>query len=122
MLLGSDTFVARIRRLLDARPTDRGVPQLERIRTRPPLAEIVGIVGEHFGQDTTHWSPGRRSDDASRAVAAYLARRRFGYPAGEVAQALGYRSGSSVTRAVARVELGNERLQQTATKLERKLH
>jgi len=39
-----------------------------------------------------------------------------------VTPGIGYRSGSSVTRAVARVELGNERLQQTATKLERKLH
>ena len=84
--------------------------------------DIVGVVGEHFGQDRTRWSPGRRSDDASRAVAAYLARRRFGYPAGEVAKALGYRSAGSVTRAVARVESSNERLKHTAAKLERKLH
>lgn len=127
MLLGSDTFVARIRRLLDDRPTDHSVPQLEQIRRRPPLEAIIGVVGEHFlglgfGQDTTRWSPGRRSDDASRAVAAYLARRRFGYPATEVAQALGYRSVSSVTRAVARVESSNKRLNQTVAKLERNLH
>ncbi len=41
---------------------------------------------------------------------------------GEVADALGYRSGSSVTRAVARVESGTEKLRRTATKLERSLH
>ena len=70
----------------------------------------------------SRWSPGRRSDDASRAVAAYLARRRFGYPAGEVAKALGYRGAGSVTRAVARVEPGNERLKHTAANLERKSH
>ena len=122
MLLGSDAFVARVRRLLNDRPTDRSVPQLQHIRGRPPLEEIVRVVGEHFGQDTTCWSPGRRSDDASRAVAAYLARRRFGHPAGEVAKALGYRSAGSVTHAVARVESGNERLKRTAAKLERKLH
>ena len=94
MLLGSDTLVARIGRRLDDRPTDHRVPQLEPIRRRPPLEAIIGVVGEHFlglglgfRQDTTRWSPGRRSDDASRAVAAYLARRRFGYPATEVAQA-----------------------------------
>ena len=46
----------------------------------------------------------------------------LGYPAGEVAKALGYRTGSSVTRAVAQVESGNERLKHTAAKLERKLH
>ncbi len=122
MLLGSDAFVARVRRLLNDRPTDRSVPQLQHIRGRPPLEEIVRVVGEHFGQDTTCWSSGRRSDDASRAVAAYLARRRFGHPAGEVAKALGYRSAGSVTHAVARVESGNERLKRTAAKLERKLH
>ena len=121
MLLGSDTFVARIRHLLDDRPTDRGIPQLEHLRQRPPVEEIVRVVAEHFGVDATCWSPGRRSDDASRAVAAYLARHRFGHPAGEVAEALGYLSGSSVTRAVARVESGTEKLRRTATKLERSL-
>jgi len=122
MLLGSDTFVARIRHLLDDRPTDRSIPQLEHLRHRPPVEKIVRVVAGHFGVDATRWSPGRRSDDAGRAVAAYLARRRFGYPAGEVAKSLGYRSGSSVTRAVARVESGTENLRRTATKLERSLH
>jgi len=119
MLLGSDAFVASVRRLLDDRPPDRSIPQLQHIRSRPSLEEIVRVVGEHFGQDTTLWSPGCRSDNASRAVAAYLARRRFGHPAGEVAEALGYRSASSITRAVARIESGNQRLKRTVTKLER---
>ena len=85
------------------------------------MEEVVRVVAAHFGVDATRWSPGRRTNDASRAVAAYLARRRFGHPAGEVAKALGYRSGSSVTRAVARVESGTEQLQRTAAKLERRL-
>lgn len=121
MLLGSDRFVARIRRLLDDRPTDRGVPQLEHLRQRPPVEEIVRVVAEHFKVDATSWQPGHRTDDASRAIAAYLARRRFGHPAGKVAKALGYRSASSVTRAVARVESGAEKLRRTTTKLERRL-
>lgn len=122
VVLGSDKFVARVRRLLDDRPPDRSVPQQEQIRSRPSLEEIVRVVGEHFGQDTARWSPGRRSDDASRAVAAYLARRRFGYPAGTVAEALGYRSASSIPRAVTRVESGSQRLKRTVTKLEQSLH
>jgi len=81
VVLGSDRFVARVRRLLDDRPTD----------------------------------------DPSRAVAAYLAQRRFGYPAGTVAEALGYRNASSIPRAVARVESGNQRLERTVAKLERSL-
>ena len=122
MLLGSDAFVARIRGLLDNRPTDRSVPQLEHLRHRPSVDAIMRVVGEHFGVDTSGWTPGRRTDDASRAVAAYLARRRFGHAAGKVAEALGYRSPSSVTRALARVESGNDHLRRTAAKLERKLH
>jgi len=35
-------------------------------------------------------SPGRRNEDISRAAAAWLARRRFGYKVGEIAKALSY--------------------------------
>jgi len=122
VLLGSEAFVARIRGLVEGQPTDRSVPQLEHIRGRPSLEAIVEVVAAHFGVDATRWSPGRRTDDASRAVAAYLARRRFGHPAGKVAEALGYRNASSVTRAIARVESANQDLRQTVQKLERELH
>ena len=54
-------------------------------------------------------------------MAAYLARRRFGHPAGEIAVLLGYRTASSVTRAVARIESGGNKLHRTATKLENAL-
>jgi len=121
MLLGSDAFIARIRDLLEDRSPDKSIPQLKQIRARPSLKKIVAVVGEHFGQETQSWSPGRRSDDAGRAVAAYLARRRFGYPAREVAEALGYRSASSIPRAVTRIESGNQRLRRTVKKLERSL-
>ena len=122
LLVGSDAFVARVRRLLDDRPSDPAVPQLEQIRARPSLEQIVEAVAEQFGQEASAWSPGRRSDDASRAVAAYLARRRFGYAAVTVAAALGYRSSSSITRAVARIEAGNQHLQRTVAEVERRLH
>jgi REP element-mobilizing transposase RayT len=121
MLVGSEAFVDRIRGLLEEKPTARSVPQLEHLRGRPTVAAILKAVGEHFGVDTSRWAPGQRTDDASRAVAAYLARRRFGHPAGQVAEALGYRSPSSVTRAVARVESGDDDLRRTATRLEKSL-
>jgi chromosomal replication initiation ATPase DnaA len=78
--------------------------------------QIIAAVGERFGRDGG-WSAGRRSDDAGRAVAAYLARRRFGYSATAVAAALGYRAPSSVSHAVARVESAGSRLQATADEL-----
>jgi hypothetical protein len=121
LLVGSERFVAKMRGLLRERPDDRAVPQLAPLKPRPSLATIREVASVHFGCDANVWQPGRRVDDAGRAVAAYLARRRFGYRAGEIAEWLGYRSPSSVTRAVARVETGNPRLQQAAAKLEQEL-
>jgi len=48
-------------------------------RTRPRrLGFAVGPDGE-AGRAAESWAEGSRSDDASRAMAAYLARRRFGH-------------------------------------------
>ena len=110
LLLGSAEFVARIQKLLKSRPADKALPQLEKLRPRPPLERIARAVAGHFGRDAAAWSAGTRSDDASRAVAAYLARRRFGYSAQEVAAWLGYSSHGSVRNALARVESGGTHL------------
>ena len=79
------------------------------------------MVAAHFGSDPSRWTAGRRSDDISRAVAAYLG-RHFGHSAAEVAQALGYRSHGSVRNALARVESAGKDVQNTLTKLEAKCH
>ncbi|NQU22901.1 MAG: transposase [Candidatus Nealsonbacteria bacterium] len=121
LLLGSSAFVDRVRRMLAARPDDPDVTELRLLRARPPLDKIVSTVAEHFQADPRDWVPGRRCNDAARAVAAYLGRRRFGYAATEVAAALGYRDHSSTGRAVLRVENGTPKLQATAKRVERQL-
>ena len=78
LLVGSESFAMRVRRLLADRQADQDVPQLERLRARPALDRIVSAVAEHYGCAADEWSSGRRSDGIARAVAAYLARRRFG--------------------------------------------
>ena len=65
------------------------------------------------------WCPGRRNDSAGRAVAALVARRRFGYSATEVAAALGYKSHSSVSRALRRIEPPSPQLALTIQRIER---
>ena len=90
--------------------------------TRPELAEIIAAVADHFGVDPAEWTCGRRSNDAARAVAAFLARRRFGYPAGEIAAALGYRDHSGVGRAIRRVEHPTAKLKRDVKKLETALN
>jgi putative transposase len=121
VLLGSSSFVDRMRRMLDERPEEPDVIELKQLRRRPPLDEIVAMVAEHFQVNPRDWVPGRRCNDAARAVAAYLARRRFGYAAVEVAAALGYRDHSSTGRAVRRIESGTPQLQAAAKALERRL-
>ena len=110
-----------MRRLLTDRTDDQALPELAPLKPRPSLSAIRETVATHFGRDPSLWRPGQRVDDASRSIAAYLARRRFGYRATEVALALGYRSPSSVTRAVARVESSMSRLQEAVSALEAKL-
>ena len=113
--------MSRVRRLVDQRPVDLAVPQLERVRARPSLAEIKQAVGEEFGIRPDRWGRGRRSDDASRAVAAYLGRCHFGYRAGEVAREMGYASASGVGQAVKRVEAGNPQLKKSIQRIKQKL-
>ncbi|MBN1910695.1 MAG: transposase [Pirellulales bacterium] len=122
LLVGSDGFVSKMRRLLRDRPNDVAMPQLAHLKPRPTLEAIADTVANHFGHDANLWQPGRRIDDASRAVAAYLARRRFGYPAHDVAQALGYRSHGGVHNAVRRIETASPTLRRTAEQLSRQLH
>ena len=94
------------------------------MRPRPELERIVEEVADHFGRDPDAWGRGRRVDDASRAVAAYLARRCFGYSASRVAAVLGYRSHSAVANAVVRIESAGPAVRRTAAaeKLARNLH
>lgn len=121
LIVGKSLFVDRVCRLILGTADDRDVPQLKQLRRRPDLAAIAQSVAAHFGVERGRWTVGRRSDDAARAVAAYLARRRFGYPAGETATALGYWDHSGVGRAVRRVEQAGSDLRQTVERLERKL-
>jgi putative transposase len=121
LLLGSERFVARVRELLGEREADIAVPELRQLRPRPSLKQIIKVVADHFGHDPADWQQGRRVDNASRAMAAYLARRRFGYSAREVAVALGYRGHGGVSSAVSRIESGGPQLHRTLEKLTRKL-
>jgi hypothetical protein len=103
LILGSDRFVGRIRKMLAGRDEDRGVPALSRLRSRPAVGEVVAAVARRFGSDLAQWAPGRRCDDMDRAVAAYLSRELAGAPSREIAAALGYRNVSSVSVACRRV-------------------
>ncbi|OHB75126.1 MAG: hypothetical protein A2W31_16195 [Planctomycetes bacterium RBG_16_64_10] len=103
MILGSDNFVTRIRGLLAGTPADPAVPLRKQLGRKPSLEEVQLLVAAKFDVDPSRWSRGRRSNDAARAVVAYVA-RHLGYPSKEVAAALGYASTGGVAQAVKRIE------------------
>ena len=117
ILLGSNSFIDRIGRLLKDRDDDAALPDLPHLRPRPALEEIVKTSVACFGGDPETWRPGRRIDDLSRAAAAYLARCHFRYSAREIASALGYRSHGGVHNAVKRIRSGPDTLKKTVEKL-----
>jgi len=104
LVLGSDRFLARIRGMLEARPDHPEVPGLTRLRGRPSLSCVIAEVARRSGSDPSRWAPRRRCDEPARALAAYLARRVAGIPSPQIAEALGYRSISSVSVACRRIE------------------
>jgi REP-associated tyrosine transposase len=120
-LVGSESFAMRVRRLLDGRTADPEVPQVEALRARPALDQIVAVVADHFRCAPDEWSSGRRSDALGRATAAYLARCRFGYSMVAIAKALGYRGHSGVATAVARVEAAGSGISESLAVLEKRL-
>ena len=86
---------------------------ISRPSSKPSLETIREAVAEEFGEDVTDWTKGHRSDDVSRAVVAYPARRCFGYRSKDVAAALGYSSAGGAGQAIGRVEAARSRIGKT---------
>ena len=103
MVLGSEGFLARVRRHLDPAQNAAALPELRALQQRPPLARIIAAAARRFGADSEDWARGRRCAGIERAVAAHVARKAYGYPATAVAGPLGYSGPSSVSMAVRRV-------------------
>jgi putative transposase len=122
LILGSESFVESIQDHLESYPNDPAVPQLHSLKQRPDLARICNVVARHLGDQPEAWTHGTRSDGIGRQLAAYIARRVYGYPATEVAKALGYSTASSVSHAVRRIDHGRPGWLIVATRLARELN
>ena len=95
-----------------------GVPQMEDWVDRPELADVISAAAEALEVDPASWTPGRRSASTERALVVSLCVRRYGYRGKELADALGYRSSSSVQTALARVD-GSPKLARASKSLAR---
>ena len=114
LVIGSEKFVEQVCNRLDGRKSDSALPQLASLRSRPSLAAIVSATASLFGMSASDLTSRQRADDASRAVAAHLARARYGYGPREVAAALGYRSHGGVVAALQRYDASRSRLDRIA--------
>jgi REP element-mobilizing transposase RayT len=94
---GSDDAPDRVTSPLDGRSARlrRAAAEVERIART--VRATVGVPGDSRPR------PGRRLS-RSRAIAAYLARERFGHPPSRIAPILGYASHSGVLQAIRRLE------------------
>jgi REP element-mobilizing transposase RayT len=104
LVLGSDEFVKKVRKMLSGRGAQEEVPGLGRLRRGGDLEAMVERLVRRLKVDRSGWQPGRRSDDLARARCAYAVRRASGARNRELAAALGYRSASSVGAACRRAE------------------
>ena len=66
LLVGSESFAMRVRRLLGNRERDPELPQLQRLRARPALERIVAAAAERFGCEA---GSGRRAVEATQSAA-----------------------------------------------------
>lgn len=121
LIVGSDTFVSKIKDMLVDHDEDLNVPDLSNLKDKPSLTKIIHTVGAVFGESTKSWQNGRRVDNASRAMAAYIARKEYGYSALAVSKGLGYRSHSGVAEAIRRVERSKRHLLKQELKIKRQL-
>ena len=121
LVLGSQGFIDRIRELISQRSDDPAVVEIHRLRVRPSLGDIARVATHQRKASSTQWRQGRRSDDGSRAVIAFVSRRWYGYRCNEIAEMLGYTSVSSISRSVRHVETNIDKYQELLGLLKKRL-
>jgi putative transposase len=99
LVLGSDEFVRRVRRMLSGREARGDVPAVGRLRRGRDLEMLAERLARRLGADRSAWQIGRRDRDLSRAKCAYALRQATGVRDRDLAAALGYGSASSVGAA-----------------------
>jgi putative transposase len=99
LVLGSDEFVKRVRKMFSGRAARSDVPGLGRLGRGADLEAAVARQARRVGADRSGWRPGRRDRGLTRAKCAYALRRATGARDRELAALLGYRSASSVGAA-----------------------
>jgi putative transposase len=125
-ILGSDSFVRRLKGGLPVAPTPRGTPQaraLLRDRPETTVDHVLSAVGEHYG--LMRGDLGRVGEHAqARSLAAWLCRHYTTAKLSELSRVLGYARPECIPGIVRRVESwrgGDAQILETLVALERRL-
>lgn len=125
-ILGSDSFVRRLKGGLPVAPTPRGTPQakaLSRDRPETTVDHVLSAVAEYYGLTTRDL--GRVGEHAqARSIAAWLCRRYTTAKLSELSRLLGYARPECIPGIVRRIEWwrgGDGQIRGTLVTLERRL-
>ncbi len=121
-LLGSETFLKKIKRTFSGVSQPDQVPAARRLSSRDPL-EVIQAVATHYGVSAESYQQ-RRSTAAGRDLAAYLAHRHTTATLRELSEPFALRHPDSVSNLIRRAErtLANSReLKQAAAAIEQEI-
>ena len=105
VLLGSEAWVERMRRVLGEEDPDANVPLRGQLAWRPSIDEIELEAAKEFGVEVGHLHAKRVRNNEARAAALCLVRRLTSVPATQLADRYGGVSQAAISKAVQRAEV-----------------
>ena len=104
VLLGSPKWMEKMRRKVQASPTQQGVPARRALALRPSLDDIVDAVCRAFAVEPLQLAVARRHGNDPRLAALYLGRKLTATNVTAMAQRFGRVSPSAVSKLVRQTE------------------
>lgn len=118
LLLGDSGFITWVKEtVLSKKDNDQEIPQLVKLKPKPSMEKIVGVICEQMGCSEEEIREKWRHGNLSREMAIYLARDLSGLSGKELGTYFGGISGPAITRSYKQF---NRKLENKAT-LKRKV-
>ena len=104
MLLGSDSWVEKMRAMLASQEDDPNVPARRRLAGGVDSSMIMKAVAEHFQASPEVFTLIRKRNNDARSAAIYLSRQLTSESVGHLADCFGGVSVAAISRVVSRAE------------------
>ncbi|MEW6358166.1 MAG: transposase [Planctomycetota bacterium] len=100
-VLGSKSFVAKVRDWLEERLPDRDVPVSRELRRRVDVDSVIAAVSRAFGVEESDICRPRKWGNEGRAAAIYLCRKLTDEPIGTLGERFGGVCGQAISKTAA---------------------